>query len=258
MRRKESIYLIPIPFLLSLLIQVAVAAMMNMLHMSDWFSDAATYGAFLRLVIGLLSVIIFGCWYCYAFGRNRRISYKRIFTFHNIFFLLAIAICGQVTISILLTMVLPLIVGATEHYQATVGTLFETSPLTLLYVVLLSPLGEELIFRGLTLQFGRRAMPALFANMIQAVLFGLYHWNLVQGIYAFVMGFVFGVVVIKLGSLWTAIIMHVVLNAVGLWMNAYLNLDFSALVGIVIFLFSLAIVALSLYLLPTLKPEVIE
>ncbi|MDO5573928.1 MAG: type II CAAX endopeptidase family protein [bacterium] len=258
MKRKEFICLVPMPFLLSILMQAAIAAMMNMLHMSDWFSNGATYSAFSRLVTGFSYVICFGCWYYYVFGRNRRISYKRIFTVNHIFLLLAIAICGQVTISFLLTMVLPLIAGAAEHYQATVGTLFEMSPLTLLYVVILSPLGEECIFRGLTLQFGRRAMPALLANMIQAVLFGLYHWNLVQGIYAFVMGFVFGFVVIKLGSLWTAIIMHVVLNAVGLWMNACLNPDLSAVTGIVICLFSLAIVGLSLYLLPTLKPEVME
>ena len=235
--------------------QIMLMSMMNGLHIADWFSDTELYGSFSRMIIGCSYVLVFGIWYYIVYGRNKEIALRRSLSANHVFFMVAIAVCGQVTISFLLTMVLPLISGASEHYQETVGTLFQMTPATFLYVVVLSPLGEECIFRGLTLQFGKKAMPALLANLIQAAFFGLYHWNLVQGLYAFAMGFVFGVVVLKLGSLWTAIIMHVVLNATGLWMNAYLNPDLSAVTGIVICLFSLAIVVLSLYLLPTLKPE---
>ncbi len=258
MRKREYLCLVPLPFLISLLLQYAISAMMNMLQLPAVVSDTEQYNAFFRTVVGCVYTLVFGYWYLQRFGRNREISLSRSLAVNHILSLIAIAVCGQVAISFLLTLILPLFEGVAEQYQATLGGLFELSPLTFLYVVILSPLGEECIFRGLTLHYARKAVPALAANLIQAALFGLYHWNLVQGIYAFIMGLVFGIVVIKLDSLWTAIIMHVVLNAAGLWMNAYLNTDLSVVAGVVICVLSIAIVVLSLYLLPTLKPEIHE
>lgn len=47
--------------------------------------------------------------------------------------------------------------------------------------VILAPVVEELVFRGLTLRLLRRSgFSFLVANIIQAVLFGCYHMNLVQ------------------------------------------------------------------------------
>lgn len=108
------------------------------------------------------------------------------------------------------------------------------------------------------MKFAGKALPGLVANLIQAVLFGFYHMNLVQGIYAFVMGFVFGYAVLRLKSLWVSIIMHVVLNAVGLWMNANLDPDLPIATGAVICILSIAIVVISMYLLPILKTETHE
>lgn len=258
MRKREFLCLVPLPFLISILVQYAVSVIMNVMQIPAVVSDIEQYNTFFRTVVGCTYTLVFGYWYSRKFGRNREIPLRRSLAVNHILSLIAIAICGQVAISFLLTLILPLFEGAAEQYQTTLGSLFELSPLTILYVVILSPLGEECIFRGLTLHYARKAVPPLMANLIQAALFGLYHWNLVQGIYAFTMGMVFGIVAIKLDSLWTAIIMHVVLNAAGLWMNAYLNTDLSVAAGIVICALSIAIVVISLYLIPTLKPEALE
>ena len=54
-----------------------------------------------------------------------------------------------------------------------------------LVTVLLAPLTEELLFRGLIRTELRTHMRARTAAFLGALLFGLYHGNLSQGIYAF-------------------------------------------------------------------------
>lgn len=61
-----------------------------------------------------------------------------------------------------------------------------------IYAVILGPVCEELVFRGVTMRLVRRALPFWAANLMQAVLFGIFHMNWIQGIYAFVLGLVLG------------------------------------------------------------------
>lgn len=53
---------------------------------------------------------------------------------------------------------------------------------------IITPMAEELLFRGILYGYLRRMFKLLPAAVISAVLFGIYHGNLVQGLYAFVMG----------------------------------------------------------------------
>ena len=60
--------------------------------------------------------------------------------------------------------------------------------LTLGYAVLIGPVSEEMIFRGAIFDRVYTVFPFWKANIIQAVLFGVYHMNIVQGLYAFCLG----------------------------------------------------------------------
>ena len=84
--------------------------------------------------------------------------------------------------------------------------------LILVTVGLVAPLAEELIFRGLL--FGRMKdwMKPWLAAILSAVLFGVYHGNVVQCIYAFVMGIIFAIIYHRTGTLRTAIFAHIVAN----------------------------------------------
>lgn len=81
-----------------------------------------------------------------------------------------------------------------------------------LYGSLAAPVVEELIFRGLLLRllepWGKR-----FAIVASAVLFGLFHGNLVQIPYAFVVGLVLGVVTMEYSIGW-AMVLHMTNNLV--------------------------------------------
>lgn len=98
--------------------------------------------------------------------------------------------------------------GATE--LITSSSLFITIPIA----VILGPVVEEIIFRGILLPrlmpFGER-----FAVVTSALLFGLFHCNLVQLPYAFAVGLVFGLVAARTGRLIYSIILHILLNFSG-------------------------------------------
>lgn len=81
-----------------------------------------------------------------------------------------------------------------------------------LYASILAPIGEELLFRGFVLRtlrpYGKR-----FAILGSAFLFGLFHGNLLQTPYAFLMGLVLGYVTVEYSLGW-AIGLHMFNNFV--------------------------------------------
>lgn len=99
--------------------------------------------------------------------------------------------------------------------------LFETSGITdttfvtVLYSVILAPICEELIFRGVTMRCARKALPFALANLMQAALFGLFHLNWIQGIYAFALGIVLGYVCERGGSIYYSMGLHLLFNLWG-------------------------------------------
>ena len=59
--------------------------------------------------------------------------------------------------------------------------------LALILYVIVAPLAEELLFRGIIYNCLKRMMKPVAAMVVAAVFFGVYHGNTVQGIYGFAM-----------------------------------------------------------------------
>lgn len=83
--------------------------------------------------------------------------------------------------------------------------------MTLIYVPILAPIMEEIIFRKLLLDKLRRFgdVPAI---LITGLAFGLFHMNLSQMFYAAVLGFIFAYVVIKTNTIRYSIFLHMMIN----------------------------------------------
>ena len=81
-----------------------------------------------------------------------------------------------------------------------------------LYISLLGPISEELLFRGVVLRllrpYGKQA-----AVMISAIVFGLFHGNVIQIPFAFLVGLVLGYVTVEYSIVW-AMVLHVFNNFV--------------------------------------------
>jgi len=100
-----------------------------------------------------------------------------------------------------------------DNYESWIDGIFTGSPLVnLLAAVIFAPLMEELVFRGVTLTRARKIMPFAVANVIQALLFGIIHINIIQGIYAFAFGLILGYIAYKFKSIWASILMHFIFN----------------------------------------------
>lgn len=85
------------------------------------------------------------------------------------------------------------------------------SPPLLIQVVcigLLVPAAEELIFRGQVFSLLRAKMPWRAAMLLSAFIFALYHGNMVQGIYAFVLGLLMAWLYEKSGSIMAPWLFH--------------------------------------------------
>ena len=77
-----------------------------------------------------------------------------------------------------------------------------------------APLIEEIVFRGIVFRSLRRVSPPWVAILVSSVLFGLYHMNTVQIVYATFMGLVAGIIYEKSNNLLFPILVHVANNLV--------------------------------------------
>lgn len=102
------------------------------------------------------------------------------------------------------------------------------------YAALVGPLAEEIVFRGAVLRYLEK-YGKVYAIVISALLFGVFHSNLTQGVFAFLVGLVLGYVALQYSFKW-AVVLHV--------MN---NLVFSDLLGCLMELLDPALSDLILY-----------
>ena len=95
---------------------------------------------------------------------------------------------------------------ATVHVQIPLG-------LAVLLYAIVTPIAEELLFRWLL--YGRisRFMGAPLAVCLTALFFGFFHGNLLQGIYAALMGIALALVLYWSGNFWFSVVFHMAANA---------------------------------------------
>lgn len=117
--------------------------------------------------------------------------------------------------------------------------IFDTTFLTILYTVILGPICEELLFRGVALRCAKAALPFWFANFMQAILFGVFHMNWMQGVYTFALGLLLGYVCERGGSIYLSILLHMLFNLYA-QLSLYLPyIEETALVGFIILLITI-------------------
>jgi len=98
-------------------------------------------------------------------------------------------------------------------YEALMGGIVN-SPLILqiIAVGIVAPVVEEFLMRGVILNRLLGFVRVLPAVIIQAVLFGVIHLNLLQGMYAALLGLLMGYLYVKYGSILMTIVFHITLN----------------------------------------------
>ena len=108
------------------------------------------------------------------------------------------------------------------------------------------PIGEELLLRGLILQFLKKKTK--YANLIQAVIFGILHLNPIKFIYTTISGIFFGNVRLRPNPIWWIILLHSTFNLVSI----FLYKPFMIIVERIFHLQNIPIITLIIVFIPPL------
>lgn len=178
------------------------------------FTSGQPYSV-LMVVVNLGYIVMFGLWYWFMFARREKNqSGRQVWKPQRIVGIVGCGIGVQLAISMLLTILLPLFPRIQENYMQIMNTLTgNDTVLMVICVCILAPISEELIFRGLMAGILRKVLPWQAALVIQAVLFGVYHLNLVQGIYATLLGLILGYTAYRYNSVIPGMLLHMAINS---------------------------------------------
>lgn len=204
------------------------AAGMSAEALTVFVSERIMDNIMLILVISqLLSLIVFGLWYYFAYGRKKRPeSVGKPEPYHFLLILL-VGLAAQFCISGILSVIETLSPEVMREYEELMemSGLTETTWLSVLSTVLLAPVCEELVCRGLVFRLAGKVSKSFWvANVLQALAFGILHGNLIQGSYAFALGLVLGLLYRRFQDIRLCMLLHAAMNASSLLVGPYYSL----------------------------------
>ncbi|MCF0131887.1 MAG: CPBP family intramembrane metalloprotease [Pseudobutyrivibrio sp.] len=169
------------------------------------------------MILHILNVIIMLFWFTRINKKDNTpgTSFKRSVTIKNIVMVTLIAIGIQCVITSGLNLINYMKPELLANYKALLDKAGITSSSVpgLIAATFLAPIGEELAFRGVTMRYLKKAGAGFWVvTILPAILFGVQHLNIVQGIYAAIIGFVLGYIMYKYDSIYLTILLHMIIN----------------------------------------------
>lgn len=115
--------------------------------------------------------------------------------------------------------ILQIFLQSTE-YQESMSLITEGKSLLMMvfWMGVIAPAAEEVVFRWLVYLRLRDYLDMGWAIVISGLIFGIYHGNLLQFIYASILGMTFAYVLEITGSLWSCVLLHMGAN---IWSLVY-------------------------------------
>lgn len=183
------------------------------------------------LIYHVLALLVFGLWYYFGCGKPRIVSPGKVFQGRVFVVTVAMGLLMCIGSNALLgaaDFLVPRIIQEYSEMMELAG--IGVNPLAIIASVLVAPIGEEILCRGLTFHYAGKVVEdmrnkkAAFwtANCLQALLFGIMHGNLVQGSYAFLLGLCLGWLRYRYNSLYPAMLAHFLVNFASSFLIGYL------------------------------------
>ncbi len=169
------------------------------------------WGYLLTIAVGLTILL---AWKGGGFFREEIFRKNRSMKLPDFLMLLCVFLGCQVGVSLyaaILETVLNLF-GLSAMAALEMATVKSDTLSMFLYAAIAAPIAEELLFRGF-LQRSFQPYGKKFSIFAAAVLFGLFHGNLIQAPYACLVGLLLGYVTVEYSILW-AIVLHMMNNLV--------------------------------------------
>ena len=203
--------------LLRILYSDSVSNMDDLILAYNKAITSSSFSCAVLIMYGIAALIIFGFWYRKKFITHFSLPTASNFNFPIIAGLIMTAVGLQYVSNYIVSITAAIHPAWLDTYTKLLESVGfdDVSVVLAAYSVLVAPICEELIFRGVTMHYAKRAMPFVLANIFQALLFGIYHMNVLQGVYAFFVGLILGYICEKGGSIILAILFHICFNIWG-------------------------------------------
>lgn len=126
---------------------------------------------------------------------------------------LPLLICSGILLNGILSAVIAVLPESLTGSHDTATAYVKTGAfiLTLISAGFLSPFVEEMVFRY-GMQRNLKKIHTTFAIIYQAAVFGLLHGNIVQSVYAFFLGLLFGYIYERTGDIRNSMVLHIAVN----------------------------------------------
>lgn len=172
--------------------------------------------SYITVASAVMAVIFFGRMYLKERNSFLKENNKEI----NIFAMIAFGVMLSMAAgSILSAMNIDNIYGS---YEKTSSLLLNGNIVYRLFALgVITPAAEEIIFRGLVFNRVKKQYGSLYGIVVSSLMFGVFHFNLVQGLYAFIIGMAFAYCYELTGDLKVPVYMHMSINVLTVLSDYY-------------------------------------
>ena len=218
-------------------------------------SDLMGYTTIIVLVSNALSLLII--WFVFKIRKKRLLAEVQLHKC-NIKHLVAVALLGLGFSNVWswIIEIIPFPESLVESFTTSHAALSIGNPIiNFISVVVLTPIVEEVFFRGLIYTRLKSGMPTVMAAIFSAVIFGVMHGEIIWMLYTFAVGLMLVWVFEKTKSLLACIVVHVVNNGLSqLTENTPQNS--TAMEYIILIVSLIILVASTIYIIKTSNKEV--
>lgn len=176
------------------------------------------------LITVLSGVLTILCLYQFFHLRGKKLRMEAgLVPFHTCYW--PMVLLGAVGLCLVVNFAMPLIPipeeVLTEYAEQSQSLVQGPMIYLLISNVVMAPLIEEILFRGLVLNRLRKVMPVWAAVVISSVFFGLMHGQILWIMYTSLVGLVLGLTAWKMKSALAPMFMHFVFNLFGTYMGCF-------------------------------------
>ena len=178
----------------------------------------------------VICIIVAGIWYYRGYVKKNREdkTYRSVNKKFGKIKSAVFVICGCLSAwslaVILQTVISALLPKTAEDVSEMLGSaLGGDMVLGLIVAVVLAPIFEEITMRGIILQRSKRAFGVIGCMIISAVMFGVFHMNIIQGLYVLPLGLFWGFVGYRFNSVIPCIFCHMLNNFLGVLIPSSVN-----------------------------------
>lgn len=177
------------------------------------FNDPNKYILIVALIGDLITIILA---HLMLSVYDKKLLSKDLFKKVNLNKLVYISLFG-IGLSVILLSITGMLTKLIPSYMEVQNQLQSASNsfLQIIIVIILIPICEEIIYRYVIFGHLKKNYNIVCAVIVQALIFGVAHGNIVQGIYTFILGIALALIYMYSDSLTGSIILHIVFNLMG-------------------------------------------